>query len=54
MAALLLLVLLTLAVHQWLVEPFTAPLHGLLHGSWGAWLLLLVGVWLFAGTRRSP
>jgi len=52
MAALLLLVLLTLAAHQWLLQPFTALLQPLLHGSGGLWLLLLLGVWLFAGTRR--
>ncbi|QPN63024.1 hypothetical protein [Synechococcus sp. CBW1004] len=49
-----LVVLLTLAVHQWLVEPFAALLHPLLHGSWAPWALLLLGVWLFAGSRRSP
>ncbi len=54
MLAVLLLVLLTLAVHQWLLEPFTALLMPLLHGSWGPWALLLLGLWLFAGPRRSP
>jgi len=54
MVAVLLLVILTLAVHQWLLEPFVALLQPLLHGSWGFWALLLVGVWLFAGSRRQP
>lgn len=54
MVAALLLVILTLALHQWLLQPFTALLQPLLHGSWGLWALLLLGVWLFAGPRRSP
>ena len=54
MIAVLLVVALTLAVHQWVVQPFTALLQPLLHGSWGPWLLLLLGGWLFAGSRRSP
>lgn len=54
MVAVLLLVLLTLAVHHWLLQPFTALLQPLLHGTWALWALLLLGVWLFAGSRRSP
>jgi hypothetical protein len=54
MVAVLLLVILTLAVHQWLLQPFTVLLQPLLHGAWGLWVLLLLGVWLFAGSRRSP
>lgn len=54
MAGVLLLVIVTLALHQWLLQPFTALLQPLLHGSWGLWALLLLGVWLFAGSRRSP
>jgi hypothetical protein len=54
MLPVLLLVILTLALHQWLLEPFTALLQPLLHGSWGLWALALLGVWLFAGSRRSP
>lgn len=54
MVAVLLLVMVTLALHQWLLQPFTALLQTLLHGSWGLWGLLLLAVWLFAGPRRSP
>lgn len=55
MVGVLLLVILTLAAHQWLVQPMTALLQPLLHGSWGLWALLLLGAWLFAGSRRhSP
>lgn len=54
MATLLLLVILTLALHQALLQPFTHLLTPLLHGSWGLWALLLLGIWLFAGSRRSP
>ena len=54
MVGVLLVVMLTLAVHQWVLEPFTALLQPLLHGAWGLWLLLLLGGWLFAGCRRSP
>lgn len=54
MVAVLLLVIVTLAAHQWLVQPFTDLLQPLLHGSWGFWALLLLGAWLFAGSRRSP
>ncbi len=54
MVAAVLLVLVTLATHQWLVQPFTELLQPLLHGSWGLWALLLLGGWLFAGSRRLP
>jgi hypothetical protein len=54
MVAVLLLVIVSLAAQQWLLRPFTAPLQPVLHGSWGLWLLLALGVWLFAGSRRSP
>lgn len=54
MVAAFLLVSLTLALHQWLLQPFTAVLQPLLHGAWGLWALLLFGMWLFAGSRRSP
>lgn len=55
MVGVLLLVILTLAAHQWLLQPMTALLQPLLHGSWGLWALLLLGAWLFAGSRRhSP
>ncbi len=54
MIGVLLVVALTLAMHQWVVQPFTALLQPLLHGTWPLWALLLLGVWLFAGSRRSP
>lgn len=54
MIGVLLVVALTLAMHQWVVQPFTALLQPLLHGTWALWALLLLGVWLFAGSRRSP
>lgn len=54
MVGALLLVILTLALHQWLLQPFTVVLQPLLHGGWGLWALALLGVWLFAGPRRSP
>lgn len=54
MVAVLLLVIFTLAVQQWLLQPVVALLQPVLHGSWAVWALLLLGVWLFAGSRRSP
>mgnify|MGYP006275467977 CR=1 FL=1 len=54
MVAVLLLVLLTLALHQWLLQPGAVLLQSLLHGSWGLWALLLLVMWLFAGSRRGP
>lgn len=54
MPAVVLLVILTLALHQWLLQPLTLLLQPLLHGSWGLWALALLGGWLFAGSRRGP
>ncbi len=53
MAALLLLVIVSLALHRLLVELPTAPLQELLRGGWPTWLLLLLGLWLFSGPGRN-
>jgi hypothetical protein len=54
MQALLLLLLVTLSLHHWLVEPLTALLRPLLSLSWLGWGLVAGLVWLFAGDRREP
>jgi len=54
MPALLLLVILTLALHRLLLELPTGPLQDLLRAGWLGWLLLLLGLWLFSGPPRRP
>lgn len=49
MPALILLVLLTLALSHWLLEPLVLGLTPILDLSWIGWGLLLAGLWLFAG-----
>lgn len=53
MVAVLLLVVLTLVVHHGLLQPLNALLLPLLDGHWGLGALLVLGLWLFAGPRRS-
>lgn len=53
MVALLLLVVLTLMVHQGLLQPLNALLQPWLDGRLGLGALLVLGLWLFAGPRRS-
>ncbi len=53
MQALLLLLLLTLAVSHWLLEPLAALIRPLLSLSWLGWGLLAGVIWLFAGDRRE-
>jgi hypothetical protein len=52
MLAAVLLVLLTLSLSHWLVEPFVALATPLLNLSWLGWALLAVLLWLFAGGPR--
>ena len=52
MLAALLLVLLTVALSHWLVEPLVLLATPLLTLSWFGWALLAGGLWLFAGGRR--
>jgi hypothetical protein len=52
MLAAVLLVLLTLALSHWLLEPFMALATPLLNLSWLGWALLAVLLWLFAGGPR--
>lgn len=54
MVAAALLVILTLSVHQLLLRPFVASLQPWFEAPWGLWVLLLIGLWLFSGPRRSP
>jgi hypothetical protein len=49
--AVLLLVVVTLAISHWLVEPFVVALTPLLTLAWLGWGLLLLLAWLFAGGR---
>ncbi len=54
MLGLIVVLLTTLALHHWLLEPFahlSTPLFSL---SWLGWALVGVAAWLFAGARRSP
>lgn len=53
MQALLLLLLLTLALSHWLVQPLTGLIRPLLTFSWLGWGLLVGLLWLFAGDRRE-
>lgn len=53
MAALLVLVLLCLGVHQVVIQPLADGLLPWLHGAWPLWILLAGLLWLFAGPRRS-
>jgi hypothetical protein len=52
MLAAVLLVLLTLALSHWLLEPLMALATPLLNLSWLGWALLAVLLWLFAGGPR--
>lgn len=54
MAVLLLLITLTLALHQLLLHLPGPGLMAVLQGGWVPWALLLLGLWLFSGTDRDP
>ncbi len=49
MLMVLLLVVLTVALSHWLVEPLAAVLRPVFNLSWLGWGLLLVLAWLLAG-----
>jgi hypothetical protein len=49
MLMLVVVVVLTVALSHWLVEPLTAVLRPLFNFSWLGWGLLLVLGWLLAG-----
>jgi hypothetical protein len=51
MAALILLLLVTMGLHHWVVSPLLASGTWLLQGIWLPGLTLLLGAWLLAGRR---
>lgn len=51
MAALTLVLLITMAVYAWLATPLIAFTTGALQAGWLLWLPLLVLMWLLAGRR---
>lgn len=53
MQALLLLLLLTLALSHWLLQPLAGLIRPLLTLSWLGWGFLVGLLWLFAGDRRE-
>jgi hypothetical protein len=53
MAAVVLLVILSLSLYGLLVYPFSHALLPVFEAPWGLGLLLLLGLWLFSGTRRD-
>ena len=53
MQALLLLLLLTLALSYWFVQPLAGLIRPLLTLSWLGWGLLVGLLWLFAGDRHE-
>ena len=53
MAALMLVLLITLVAAHWLMEPLLHALLGPFEFTWLAWGLLAVAAWLFAGNERS-
>jgi hypothetical protein len=52
MLTLILLLIASLSLHHWLIEPLAQLLTPLLTLSWLGWAALAVGLWLFAGPRR--
>ena len=54
MLMVLLLVVLTVALSHWLVEPLAAVLRPVFNLSWLGWGLLLVLAWLLAGSSAPP
>lgn len=53
MAALALLLVITLAVAHWLLEPLLELLLAPLELTGLPWLLMLAGVWLLAGGQQE-
>ena len=49
MLAAILVVMLTLALSRWVVEPVESLTAPLLNLSWAGWALAVVLVWVFAG-----
>lgn len=49
MAALVLVLLITMAAYAWLATPFIEVGTGLLQAGWLLWLPLLALLWLLAG-----
>lgn len=54
MLGLTLVLLAMLSLSYWVLQPFASLATSVLNLSWLGWALLVVGVWLFAGGRRSP
>jgi hypothetical protein len=52
MLAAVLLVLFTLTLSHWVVEPFVVLATPLLNLSWLGWGMLFALLWLFAGETR--
>jgi len=53
MAALLLLLLISLAAIHWLIESWMHPLQVLLELDWLPWLAAAAGTWLLAGATHD-
>jgi hypothetical protein len=53
MAALVLVIAITLGAAHWLLEPLFHGLLAPLQWQWLPWLLLGVGAWLLAGPLRE-
>ncbi|MCP9888005.1 hypothetical protein KBY96_08700 [Cyanobium sp. ATX 6A2] len=49
MAALVFVLLITMATYAWLATPFIEVGTGVLQGAWLLWLPLLALLWLLAG-----
>ncbi|MGL6134621.1 MAG: hypothetical protein ACRC1L_10605 [Prochlorococcaceae cyanobacterium] len=49
MAALVFVLLITMAAYAWLATPFIEVGTGVLQGAWLLWLPLLALLWLLAG-----
>jgi hypothetical protein len=52
MLAVVIVVMITVAVSHWLVEPFVRLASPSLTLSWVGWALLAAGLWLFSGRVR--
>ncbi len=53
MAALMLVLLITLVAAHWLMEPLLHALLGPFEFGWLPWCLLGLGGWLLAGNERT-
>lgn len=51
MAALTLVLVVTMALYHWLAFPLIGGLTGVVQAGWLPWVALAVGTWLLAGRR---